>query len=164
MPSQDGLALRGGTQTSFAYGCCNSPKLLGVWAIGLHAPLLPTACCKCNCFTCPFSVSDFNYPQLLWCQDYWVISMMQEVRHIKSKVQSLSSIKKSFFQLFVWCWAGFFKQIQNKTLIQLVFTQSFAINDLQQHRFGLQFITDILSRKTNFWFSCLQESWDFSRF
>lgn len=81
--------------------------------------------------------------------------MMQEVRHIKSKVQSLSS---SFFQSVVWCWAGFFKQIQTKTLIQLVFTQSFAINDLQHHRFGLQFITDLLSRKTNFWFSCLQES------
>lgn len=59
------LALRGGTQTSFAYGCCNYPKLLGVWDIGLHAPLLPTACCKRNCFTCPFSVSDFNYPHLL---------------------------------------------------------------------------------------------------
>lgn len=116
MPSQDSLALREGTQTSFVYGCCSSPKLMGVWDIGLHAPPFPTACCKCNYFTCPFSVSDFNYPQLLRCQDYWVISTMQEVGPIKSKVQSLSSTKKSFFQLFVWCWADFLNRSKTKPL------------------------------------------------
>lgn len=165
MPLQDSLTLCGGAHTSFAYGCCSSPKLMGVWDIGLHAPLFPTACSKCNCFMCSFPVSDFNYPQLLQYQDYWVISTMQEVRPIKSKVRSLSSTKKSFFQLFVWCQAVFFffTDLKQNPYSVGVHT-SFAINDLKQPRFALQFITDLLSRKTNFWFSCHPESWDFSRF
>lgn len=55
MPSQDSLTLRGGTQTSFVYGCCSCPRMMGVWYIGPHAPPfpLPAASATVSCALSP---------------------------------------------------------------------------------------------------------------